>query len=162
MEGEQREGIWQIQGKVAGEVTLGHVDIFMRYLKRVVARDADMQECLAKLRKVDPRVWAQALRSEEFATLWDAVMLMAAMGVIDITKEQREWFKMVGQRAGIFGGGDRKGGNLHANKIVINNVRGTDVPQGDPGWIDPMEGTLGNLKRSSPILEVNGQGEAEA
>jgi hypothetical protein len=115
---------------------------------------------LKKLRKVDPRVWDQALRSPEFATLWRAMALMASLGVIDVTKEQREWFKMVGQMGGIFGGGDKQQGKYHANKIVINNVLGTEVPQGDPGWIDPQDGTLGNLKRSSPIIEVDGQGEA--
>lgn len=85
---------------------------------------------------------------------------MAAMGVLDVTKEQREWFKMVGQMAGIFGGGDKQQGKYHANKIVINNVMGSEVPMGDPGWIDPKEGTLGNLKRSGPIIEVDGQAEA--
>lgn len=88
--------------------------------------------------------------------------LMASLGVIDVTKEQREWFKMVGQMGGIFGGGDKQAGKYHANKIVINNVMGSEVPQGDPGWIDPREGSLGNLGRSRAIIDVDSQGEAEA
>lgn len=160
----QRESIWEITGKVQGEVTLGHVDIFLRYLKKIVAREneADTADCLKKLRKVDPRVWSQALRSPEFATLWQGMALMAAMGVLEVSKEQREWFKMVGQMAGIFGGGDRAAGKYHANKIVINNVVGSDVPQGDPGWIDPRDGTLGSLKPHKPVIEVDGTSEAEA
>ena len=88
--------------------------------------------------------------------------LMASLGVIDVTKEQREWFKMVGQMGGIFGGGDKAAGRYSANKIVINNVMGSEVPQGDPGWIDPKDGTLGNLRRSSPIIEVDGSSEASS
>jgi hypothetical protein len=137
---EPKDQIWEMQNTVIGPITQGQIDVFVRHLRKVCNSEGEEARVqFDRLKKVDPRIWGHVVKHPDFVDVLDALMVKAALGIISLSKEQREWFKMVQARAGITK--DMSNGKGRPYSVVVN--KGTiNVQPGTNDWIEPKDGSL--------------------
>lgn len=148
-----QDTLYEITGKINGPITLGHVDILIRYLKKCAgSEDEEARAMFNRLKKVDSEIWSMAVGHPDFPKILDAIIVRAGLGIITFSKEQREWFKILQGRAGHTFNVNKPGAAKQHNLVI--SVKPLPGDEGVSAHIDPRDGTLPDyMKKGVPGLD---------